>query len=226
MNARAKRSYVGVYQGKETLLTDTIMTNAEVMDYLANHPDFVPCGDVGYLSIEAPRPDIVGNLHDCIDDAHLCREPLGARPVYLKDDYENIRHKVAIRPMKEEDLPIVLDLENECFKHPYTEKELRYELAENEFAKLYVATRKKEVVGFIDFSITFNSATLNQIGVRKAFRGQGIGGLLLDQALKDCSSSSEPVEFFTLEVRASNETAQRFYARRGFENICVKKALL
>ena len=75
----------------------------------------------------------------------------------------------------------------------------------------------------IDFSITFNSATINQIGVLASHRGKGIGGLLLEQAIKDCEAQEEPVEFLTLEVRESNETAKAFYQKRGFEAITKKK---
>ncbi len=224
MNARAKRSYIGVYQGKEVLLKDTILTNAEVLEFIAEHKDYSICGDVSYLGLEAKAPLICANLVSCIDDAHRCLEPLGARPIYLKDDYEDISHKIAIRPVKDEDIPALVDLENECFEPPYTENGLRYDLHENEFARLYVAVRKTEIIGYIHFSITFSSATINRIAVRKAFRKEGIGGLLLDQALKDCKEAEEPVDFLTLEVRVSNENAKEFYAKRGFEKVTIKRA--
>ena len=223
MNARAKRSYIRLCNATDFKGQDEIKTNAEVLEFIAKHPDFSVCGDVSYLGISAPTPAISSNLLGCVDQAHLCENPLGARPVYLKDDYEDIRHKISIRRMKSEDVPAVVALEQNCFKHPYEEKDILFELNDNEFARLYVAVHKKEIVGMIDFSITFNSATINQIGVLASHRGKGIGGLLLEQAIKDCEAQEEPVEFLTLEVRESNETAKAFYQKRGFEAVTKKK---
>lgn len=87
MNARSKRSYIGVYLGGKCLLDDTIKTNDEVLAILKDHPDLVPCGDASHLGIKGRRADILKNLVKLDDEGHLCQEPLAARPVYLKDSY-------------------------------------------------------------------------------------------------------------------------------------------
>ena len=48
--------------------------------------------------------------------------------------------------------------------------------------------------------------------------------MLLGQMIKDCESKEDPVEFITLEVRKSNEVAQKFYKKHKFEEITTKKS--
>ena len=223
MNARGKRSYFGVYQGKQTLIEDCIKTNEEVKAYIASHSDYAVCGDLSYLGLESPEPDIPANLLDLLDEEHRCLEPLGARPIYLKDDYEDGRMKAIVRKMMPADFDAVLEIEQEAFSHPFTREDLLREMNENPFAYQYCAVVDHEVVGMIDFYVTFNSATIARIAVKKSFRRKGIGNLLLGQLLKDCESKAEPVEFLTLEVRASNLPAQAFYKKHKFEKVTVKK---
>ncbi len=224
MNARSKRSYIGVYKGKEVIMEDKIMDNPKVLEYVNEHPDYLVCGDVSYLGLEAKEPEILANLSRMQDKEHLSEEPLGATPVYLKDNYLDSQLKVTIRKMNSADLKSVIEIENESFKHPYTEKEMLYELNENPVASLYVAMVGPDVVGFIDFMITFDSSTISQIGVKEAYRSKGIGNLLLGQMLKDCRAQEEPVEFITLEVRESNLRAQKFYKKHAFEAVTTKKS--
>ncbi|MBO4540634.1 MAG: tRNA (adenosine(37)-N6)-threonylcarbamoyltransferase complex dimerization subunit type 1 TsaB, partial [Bacilli bacterium] len=46
VNARSKRSYIGVYRQEETILPDQIMDNDAVLAYLDAHPEYVSCGDL------------------------------------------------------------------------------------------------------------------------------------------------------------------------------------
>lgn len=88
MNARSKRSYVGVYEGNECLLQDCVMTNDEVLSYIKEHQELSVCGDVAYLGVEGISPDIPLNLVDGKDSSFLVADTLAAKPVYLKDNYE------------------------------------------------------------------------------------------------------------------------------------------
>ena len=85
-NARSKRSYVAVYEGDKVIIPDTIWTNDEVKAYLADHPEFVLCGEGTHLGYELPERNPLLVLKDCDDAAHRCLNPLGAKPVYLKDN--------------------------------------------------------------------------------------------------------------------------------------------
>lgn len=222
-NARGKRSYLGVYVDGQCLIKDCIKENQEVLAYIQEHPELTPIGDLGYLGLESPEFDVAKNLLERIDDKHRCAEPLGARPVYLKDDYEAGNFKITVRKTLPSDLDSIMEIEESAFKHPYTRKQMLSELNENPCAHVYSALVDAEVVGFIDFMITFNSATISQIAVKENMRGKGIGNRLLGQMLKDCEAQADPVEYITLEVRQSNEKAQKFYKRHKFEPVLVKK---
>ena len=59
INARSNRSYIGVYQGSNVVLKDTIMTNDEVKQYIQDHPDYAICGDTKYLGIEGYKANVL-----------------------------------------------------------------------------------------------------------------------------------------------------------------------
>lgn len=223
VNARSKRSYVGVYQGKKAIVADCIMDNASLLQYIDAHPDFVISGDVGYLEIEGKRVNVMANLANAIDEDHLVKEPLGARPIYLKDAYES-ETKIIVRKMNTADIPSVCEIEKACFKNPYTEEQITYELMNNPVGYFFVAIADAKVIGFIDFMVTFDSATISQIAVDEAYRKKGVGTLLIGEMVKVCKSQKDEVDFITLEVRKSNENAHRFYKRHAFEDIVTKKA--
>ena len=59
------------------------------------------------------------------------------------------------------------------------------------------------------------------IAVRRSFRRQGIGELLLQKALQE--SKHNKFDEVTLEVRKSNSAAKSLYAKYGFELKGVRK---
>ena len=131
--------------------------------------------------------------------------------------------KYKIRLMKDEDVLAVTSLEMASFTEAWPEKEIRYELHENPVAKLYVALLGEEVVGYLDFMITFDSATINRIAVNGAYRQQGIAQALLDKMVEVCRKQEDLVEFITLEVRSSNAAAIALYLKNGWKQVTVKK---
>ncbi len=85
MNARSKRSYVGVYSQDEVILSDTIMDNEQIRIYIAAHPEYKICGDVAYLFLEGEKTNVLENLMNADVERNLCKDVLAAKPVYLKD---------------------------------------------------------------------------------------------------------------------------------------------
>ena len=224
MNARSKRSYVGLYSNDGAMQEDGIWENSEVLTYLAEHPEVVLCGDTKYLGVEGEINDVLTNLALCEDEAHRIENPLAAKPIYLKDNYEKGKFKTVVRKLMPADMSAVLEIEQSCLKNPYTEPQLLYEMNENPIAYLYVAVVDHEIVGYLDFYITFNSASIARIAVKEALRKKGIASLLIKQMEKDFETQAEPIEYTTLEVRKSNLGAQAFYEKLGFEAIVTKKA--
>lgn len=128
------------------------------------------------------------------------------------------------RPARKRDFEEVLKLENECFKEPYSREDLLYEFEENPVNKIIVAEHDGRVIGFIDYLITFNSATIMQVAVTKEFRNLGIGTRLLEEMENSFPKEiDDVVESITLEVRVSNQTAVKMYTKNGYKIVVVKR---
>ena len=123
-----------------------------------------------------------------------------------------------------DDFESVLKIENECFKEPYTRDQLVYEFSENPVNKIIVAEDQNEIVGFIDYLITFNSATIMQIAVTKNSRGKGVGTRLLNEMEETFPKEIDDlVETVTLEVRESNKPATNLYLKNGYKIVVIKQ---
>ncbi|MFA6755334.1 MAG: ribosomal protein S18-alanine N-acetyltransferase [Bacilli bacterium] len=118
------------------------------------------------------------------------------------------------------DIPILLELEKE-FLAPYDLKGVTYEVNENPFSTVKILKADGKIVGFLDYWITFDSATICQIAIKKEERNKGYASFLLEDAIKDLKSKK--VEFLTLEVRSENEGAIALYTKFDFKKITIKK---
>ena len=128
-----------------------------------------------------------------------------------------------VRFIEKADLDTVYEIEQECFINPWKRSDLEYELEGNPVNKFLVIEKDGEIVGFNDFMITFNSATISQIAITKKYRRQGLGSILLKEMEKCFPKEGEDiVENVTLEVRASNVPAIKLYEKDGYE-VVVKK---
>ncbi|MDY5669756.1 MAG: ribosomal protein S18-alanine N-acetyltransferase [Bacilli bacterium] len=115
-------------------------------------------------------------------------------------------------------------LQNECFIHPYTLKNMDDEYHDNPFSNFLFALYGDEVVGYIDYMLTFNSATIMQICVDQKYRRKHIASLLLNEMEKTFPKEGENrVDFVTLEVRKSNIAAQELYKKFNYELVTTKR---
>lgn len=85
INARSNRSYIGVYANEKCLLKDQILTNEEVKDYIAQHPDYVVCGQTNYLGIDGYISNIAIEMLSLLPHINPHEDPRALKPVYLKD---------------------------------------------------------------------------------------------------------------------------------------------
>lgn len=115
-------------------------------------------------------------------------------------------------------------LQNECFIHPYTLKNMDDEYHDNPFSNFLFALYGDEVVGYIDYLLTFNSATIMQICVDQKYRRKHIASLLLEEMENTFPKEGENrVDFVTLEVRKSNIAAQELYKKFNYELVTTKR---
>lgn len=85
INARSNRSYIGVYKNNEEILSDRVMKNEEVKEYIEKHMDFAICGDTDYLEIESQNKEILHNMLRLKDEKYFQKDILTLSAVYLKD---------------------------------------------------------------------------------------------------------------------------------------------
>lgn len=124
---------------------------------------------------------------------------------------------IAIREMKIEDISQVMIIENDSFISSWKEKDFLYEINENPCSILLVAETDGNIVGFIDFMITFNSSSISQIATKKEFRKKGIATMLIKAMEEIFLKQEDVVETCTLEVRTKNIEAKAFYEKHGFK---------
>ena len=130
--------------------------------------------------------------------------------------------KMNIRKAKISDLEAIKEIEDESFINPFTKEDLLYEISQNPVSNFLVLEKDGLVVGFLDYWVTFDSATIDQIAVKKSERNQGFAKILLEKSINDLKELGE-VSFFTLEVRTSNELAINLYKSFGFQKVTIKE---
>jgi [ribosomal protein S18]-alanine N-acetyltransferase len=119
------------------------------------------------------------------------------------------------RAMKLEDVPLVVEIELEAFTSPWTKGAFVNELTSNMFARYLVAEYEGELIGYGGMWIIMDEAHVTNIALRKEYRSKGYGKMLLMELQR--TAMLQGAERMTLEVRASNEQAQRLYRKLGFK---------
>lgn len=135
-----------------------------------------------------------------------------------------------IRKMKPEDVPQAAEIERECFSQPWSEKVYSETLA-NPSACYLVAELEEEtsddrverkIIGTCGLMNVLGEADISNVAVRKAYRGRGIAGVMLQELIG--AGREAGVETFFLEVRVSNIPAIRTYEKCGFQNRGLRRA--
>lgn len=124
-----------------------------------------------------------------------------------------------LRPMVPSDLDAVLAIEADSFPTPWPREGYEHEITQNERAAYWVLTRnvgeaQEPVIGYGGYWLVAGEAHISIIALDTAWRGRGLGELLLLQLLHHALANG--VDSATLEVRESNEVAQALYHKYGF----------
>ena len=77
---------------------------------------------------------------------------------------------IEIRDMSLTDIDRVMEIESITFVAPWKKSEMLYELEENKFSNMAVILLNNYIVGFYDYWVTFDSATIAQIAVDPAYQ--------------------------------------------------------
>ena len=118
---------------------------------------------------------------------------------------------IVISPMKDKDIPAVVEIEARSFKYPKPKAVFH----EDEH-KYLVARDEEKIVGYIGIEKILDEVHIINMAVDPGYRDKGVGKRLMQHVLND-------EEVFFLEVRVSNETAKKIYERYGFKVINTRK---
>lgn len=115
----------------------------------------------------------------------------------------------------DQDLDGVLEVEAESFTNPWTRAMYAWELQNPDVCHIYVVrTEACRVAGFCAFWLVVDEVHVNNVALRPLYRGRGLGTALMRRVLTEARRIGAVRA--TLEVRASNEGAIRFYQQMGF----------
>ena len=121
--------------------------------------------------------------------------------------------QVIFREIVKADGRAIASIERECFALPWSEKDISSVCNRADFCGV-VAQIDGETVGYLLGLSLFENAEVLRVAVKKNFRGQKIGGALLDRFFE--LARAKGAENVFLEVRVSNESAIFLYESRAF----------
>lgn len=128
---------------------------------------------------------------------------------------------VRIVPMRKRHLRSVLRIDQQVYLRPWSLGLYQGELAQAEDRRIYIVARAgREVVGHAGLVLVAGEGHVTTVAVDPAAQGRGIGTRLMLVLVR--AALDRGVGAFTLEVRASNDTAQRLYERFGFTTAGVR----
>ena len=127
---------------------------------------------------------------------------------------------VEVRTMNYSDLKQVIAVEKKAYPHPWTLGIFRDCLRVGHHA--WVMTLDRTVIGYGVVMLSPGEAHVLNICIDPGYQGKGLGRYLLRHLVK--KSNQTDIDMVLLEVRRSNEGAQKLYLSEGFHELGVRKA--
>lgn len=111
-------------------------------------------------------------------------------------------------------------VEAHCFRVPWSHDAIQFDLCFNPDAVYAAALCAGHVIGFTGMHVVCDEGHIMNMAVLEEYRRQGIGRRLMETLF---SRAPETVRSYTLEVRRSNEAAQRLYTQLGFYSVGCRR---
>lgn len=112
--------------------------------------------------------------------------------------------------------PSLIEIEEESSPKYWTEGMFRSEFT-NPYSEIYGVFLGKELAAFAVFHLVLDEVSLANLGVRKAYRRQGVARLLLSEQFSRFHQRG--YQTVNLEVRHSNYPARLLYENLGFFDV-------
>lgn len=128
--------------------------------------------------------------------------------------------RLRIERMQRSDVPRVMEIERQCFATPWHESAYLTEIL-NRAAYYAVARLDDKIVGYAGMWVIMDEAHITTIGVDPQYRRQKVGERVLIAMLDEAQRRG--ARRATLEVRESNQVAQRLYRKYGFVSAAIRR---
>ena len=128
---------------------------------------------------------------------------------------------IEVLPATAANIDDIVRIEKESFSDPWSEQSFRT-LVENPNALVLVAAGVDGlIVGYTAAIDGWYDGEILNVAVAADARRQGVGGLLLDSAMRTLRTKS--VKRLYLEARESNTAALSLYESRGFVRVSIRR---
>lgn len=128
-----------------------------------------------------------------------------------------VNKSTKIRPMLDDDLSEILNIEVVSQFSPWTENQFRESLMHH---ICWVICYEKEIAGYIIFAINSMECEILNLVIAQDYRRKGFAENLLKEVIKESKNKAENV---FLEVRQSNTAALNLYLKLGFNELDIRK---
>ena len=125
-----------------------------------------------------------------------------------------------ISDMTISDFELISPILSSDFDDFWSSQTLKSEL-NNENSEYIVAKLNNQIVGFAGIWKSVDDVHITDIVVKKDFRKNGIGSLLLQKLILLTKNSN--YKELSLEVNANNIAAQKLYLKFGFKELGIRK---
>ena len=129
------------------------------------------------------------------------------------------QHGIVFRSMEMKDVPAVSAIEEQINPSPWIADMFERSLEVGFLAR--VLARSEEIVGYGLLSLAADECQVLNIGISLNWQHQGFGTMLLSKLLDEAYKKG--ARYCYLEVRQSNDVAQKLYRRLGFKEMGFRK---
>ena len=129
--------------------------------------------------------------------------------------------EITVGSMTAADVDAVHEIETACFKTPWSKESFLHEIEENQCARYVVVREDGKAIAYAGVWFIIDEGHITNIAVHPDKRGLGYGEMVTKAMIQLAADSGMNV--MTLEVRRSNEIAQKLYHKLGFIDVGYRK---
>jgi ribosomal-protein-alanine N-acetyltransferase len=126
-----------------------------------------------------------------------------------------------IARMTTEDIPTVLKIESQSFASAWPPNAFANELRDNKLAHYFVGRLDGHIVAYGGIWVILEDSHVTTIAVEPEQRGKRLGEVMLVHLLDEAIARG--ASWITLEVRETNDVAQKLYRKYGFTVVSTRR---